>query len=85
MSHALVIKDAFLVTSGAFGGLSLVTMIARDDAFLGMPVFLGAGLGYIAAVRIVNIFLKSNVFMNMWLYGDLALFLAYVLNDMKEI
>lgn len=85
MSQALVIRDAFLVTSGAFGGLTLVALNARDDAFLGMSGFLGAGLGCIAAVGIANIFLQSNALMNVWLYGGLALFLAYVLYDMKEI
>ena len=85
MSHALVIRDAFLVTSGAFSGLGLVALNARDDAFLGMAGFLGAGLGCIAAIGIANIFLQSNALMNVWLYGGLALFLAYVLYDMKEI
>lgn len=85
MSHVLVIRDAFLVTSGAFAGLGLVAMNARDDAFLGMSGFLGAGLGCIAAIGIANIFLQSNALLNVWLYGGLALFLAYVLYDMKEI
>jgi FtsH-binding integral membrane protein len=85
MSHALVIRDAFLVTSGAFGGLGLVAMNARDDAFLGMSGFLGAGLGCIGAIGIANIFLQSNALFNVWLYGGLALFLAYVLYDMKQI
>jgi FtsH-binding integral membrane protein len=85
MSHALVIRDAFLVTSGAFAGLGLVAFNARDDAFLGMSGFLGAGLGCIAAIGIANIFLQSNALFNVWLYGGLALFLAYVLYDVKQI
>lgn len=85
MSELVVIRDAFLLTSGAFGGLGLVAYNARDDAFLGMSGLLGAGLGGIAAIGIANIFLQSNALFNIWLYAGLGLFLAFVLYDMKEI
>lgn len=84
-SHLLAVRDAFIVTSGALAGLGLVASNARDDAFLGMSGFLGAGLGGIAVIGIANIFMKSNALFNVWLYGGLALFLAYVLYDMKEV
>lgn len=85
MSELVVIRDAFLLTSGAFAGLGLVAWNARDDAFLGMSGFLGAGLGAVAVIGLANIFLRSNALFNVWLYGGLALFLAFVLYDMKEI
>jgi len=85
VSELVVLRDAFLLTSGAFGGLGLVAYNARDDAFLGMSGLLGAGLGGIAAIGIANIFLQSNALFNVWLYGGLALFLAFVLYDMKEV
>lgn len=84
-SELVVVRDAFLLTSGCFAGLGLVASNARDDAFLGMSGFLGAGLGAIAAVGLANIFLQSNALFNVWLYGGLALFLGLTLYDMKEV
>jgi FtsH-binding integral membrane protein len=84
-AELLVVRDAFLLTSGVFAGLGLVAVNARDDAFLGMSGFLGAGLGGLMVVGLANIFLQSNALMNIWLYGGLALFTALLLYDMKEI
>jgi FtsH-binding integral membrane protein len=85
VSELLVIRDAFLLTSGTFAGLGLVAANSRDDAFLGMSGFLGAGLGGLTAIAIANIFLKSNALFNIWLYGGLALFLGMTMYDMKEV
>ncbi len=84
-SELLVIRDAFLITSGCFAGLGWVTYNSRDDAFLGMSGFLGAGLGGLVALSLANIFLQSNALFNIWLYGGLALFLGFTLYDMKEV
>jgi FtsH-binding integral membrane protein len=84
-SELFVVRDAFLLTSGVFAGLGLVAINARDDAFLGMSGFLGAGLGGLFVIGLANMFLKSNGLMNIWLYGGLALFVAMLLYDMKEI
>jgi FtsH-binding integral membrane protein len=84
-SELVVIRDAFLLTSGSMAGLGLIAWNAKDDAFLGMQGILGAGLGGLVAVSIANIFLQSTALHNIWLYGGLALFLAFVLHDMKEI
>jgi len=85
MTELVVIRDAFILTAGLFGGLGLVSYNSRDDAFLGMSGILGAGLGGIAAIGVANIFLQSNALFNIWLYAGLALFLGFVLHDMKEI
>jgi FtsH-binding integral membrane protein len=84
-AEMLVIRDAFLITSGCFAGLGLITKNSRDDAFLGMSGFLGAGLGAITALSLANIFLQTNALFNIWLYGGLALFLGFTLYDMKTV
>jgi FtsH-binding integral membrane protein len=84
-SQLVVIRDAFLLTSGAMGGLGLVAMNSRDDAFLNMGGVLGAGLGAITVIGIANLFLKSHGLYNIWLWGGLALFTAFTLYDMKVI
>lgn len=85
MSELLVVRDAFLLTSGVFGGLGMVAYNSRDDAFLGMSGILGAGLGGIAVIGLANMFLQSNALFNIWLYAGLALFTGMVLYDLKEI
>ena len=85
ISEMMVVRDAFLLTSGTFGGLGLIAWRSRDDAFLGMSGFLGAGLGAIATIGIANIFLQSTALFNIWLYGGLVLFTGLTLYDMKEI
>ena len=84
-AELLVLRDAFLITSGCFAGLGLITKNSRDDAFLGMSGFLGAGLGALVALSFANIFFQSNAIFNIWLYGGLALFLGYTLYDMKTV
>ena len=85
MAELLVVRDAFVLTSGVFAGLGLVAANARDDSFLGMSGFLGAGLGGLTAIGLANFFLLSNALFNIWLYGGLALFLAMTMYDMKEV
>lgn len=84
-AELMVVRDAFLLTSGCFAGLGLVTYNSRDDAFLGMSGILGAGLGGLVALSFANIFLQSPALFNIWLYGGLALFLGFTLYDMKEV
>lgn len=81
----VVLKDAGILTSGIFGGLGLVAVNSRDDAFLGMSGILGAGLGGMIALSFANIFLNSPVIFNIWLYGGLALFTGFALYDIKQV
>ncbi len=85
MSELMIVRDAFLLTSGVFGGLGLTSYFSRDDAFLSMAPYLGAGLGAITAVGLANMFLKSNALGNIWLYGGLFLFVALTLYEIKEL
>ena len=80
-----LVGDAFLLTSGCFGGLSLTAYNSHDSAFLGMSGILGAGFGTLFAVSLANIFFQSHALYNIWLYGGLALFLGLTLYDLKNI
>jgi FtsH-binding integral membrane protein len=84
-SQLLVIRDAFLLTTGTMAGLGLVAMNSRDDAFLNMGGVLGAGLGAIIMIGIANLFLQSHGLYNIYIWGGLALFTAFTLYDMKVI
>ena len=80
-----MVGDAFLLTSGAFGGLALTAYNSHDTAFLGMSGILGAGFGTLFAVSLANMFFQSHALFNIWLYGGLALFIGMTLYDMKNI
>ncbi len=82
---AVVLRDAGILTTGLMGGLGVVALSAKDDAFLNWSGVLGGGLGCLAALSIANIFLNSPVIHNIWLYGGLALFSAVTMYDLKEI
>lgn len=82
---AVVLRDAGILTTGLMGGLGVVALSAKDDAFLNWSGVLGGGLGCLAALSIANIFLNSPVINNIWLYGGLALFTAVTMYDLKEI
>lgn len=84
-SEMKLVGDAFLLTSGAFGGLALTAYNSRDTAFLGMSGILGAGFGTLFAISLANIFLKSHALNNLWIYGGLALFIGMTLYDLKNI
>ena len=80
-----VLRDAGILTSGLFAGLGLVSMTSRDDAFLGMSGFLGAGLGAMIALSFANIFLQSPIINSIWLYGGLILFSGFTIYDIKQL
>jgi FtsH-binding integral membrane protein len=85
VSELLAIRDAFILTSGVMGGMGLVALNSKDDAFLGMGGVLGAGLGGLIAIGIANIFLQSHALYQVSVFGGLALFTALTLYDMKTI
>jgi FtsH-binding integral membrane protein len=84
-SELIAIRDAFILTSGVMGGMGLVAMNSKDDAFLSMGGILGAGLGGLVAIGLANLFLKSHALYQVSVFGGLALFTALTLYDMKLI
>jgi len=85
MAGAQLAAQASLITAGAVGGLAYVAYVSKNDAFLGMNGFLAAGSGVMLSCAIASFFTNSALINNIWLYGGLALFLAYVLYDVNQI
>lgn len=77
--------EALLITGGAVGGLGYISYISKNDAFLGLNGVLAAGSGVMMACALASFFTQSAAINNIWLYGGLALFLAYVLYDVNQI
>jgi FtsH-binding integral membrane protein len=77
--------EALMITGGAVGGLAYVAYLSKNDAFLGLNGVLSAGMGALFACSVASIFFNSTLLNNIWLYGGLALFLAYVLYDVNQI
>ena len=78
-------SEAALLTGGAVGGLGYVAYMSKNDSFLGLNGFLSAGMGVMMAASIGSMLFNSPVLHNIWLYGGLALFVAYILYDVNQI
>jgi len=85
MAGTQLAAQAALITAGAVGGLAYISYISKNDSFLGLNGILAAGSGVITACAIASFFTNSALVHNVWLYGGLALFLAYVLYDVNQI
>jgi FtsH-binding integral membrane protein len=85
MAGAQLAAQAALMTAGAVGGLAYVAYNSKNDAFLGLNGFLAAGSGVMLACSVASFFTSSVLVHNVWLYGGLGLFLAYVLYDVNQI
>jgi growth hormone-inducible transmembrane protein len=85
MAGAQLAAQASLITAGAVGGLAYVAYNSKNDAFLGLNGFLAAGSGVMFACAVASFFTNSALVHNIWLYGGLGLFLAYVLYDVNQI
>jgi len=77
--------EAALLTAGAVGGLGYIAYVSKNDAFLGMGGILSAGAGVMLAASFGSMFLNLPILNNIWLYGGLALFMAYILYDVNKI
>lgn len=81
-----VIYDALIATSMTMGSLGLVAYNAPSEQFLNWGGPLAVGLGGMMGVSLLSIIYPgSPVLTNIWLYGGLALFSAYVLYDTQKI
>ena len=85
MTGFAMASEAALLTGGAVGGLGYVAYMSKNDAFLGLNGFLSAGMGVMVAASLGSMLFNSPIMHNIWLYGGLALFMAYVLYDVNKI
>ena len=77
-----VIYDALIATGVTMGSLGAVAYNAPSEQFLNWGGPLAMGLGGMLGISLLSIFYPgSPALYNMWLYGGLALFSAFVLYD----
>jgi FtsH-binding integral membrane protein len=85
LARPQIVRDAFILTSGIFGGLGLTAYYSRDNAFMGASGVVGAGLGGLFAISLANLYFQSTLLNNIWLYGGVPFVLYYILYDFKRI
>ena len=81
-----VIYDAMIATGVTVGGLSAVAYNAPSEQFLNWGGPLALGLGGLCGVSLLSVLYPgSPALTNIWLYGGLALFSAFLLYDTQKI
>jgi FtsH-binding integral membrane protein len=81
-----VIYDALIATGVTVGGLGAVAWNAPSEQFLNWGGPLSLMLGGMCGVSLLSILYPgSKALGNIWLYGGLALFSAFILYDTQQI
>lgn len=83
-SGASIVAQAFLMTSVAFGGISMFAMTTKRD-FSSMGKFLFIALIIMIVASISNIFFQSSLFQLAIASGGALLFSAFILYDTQKI
>ncbi len=81
---ASIVGQAFLMTSVAFGGISMFAMTTRRD-FSSMGKFLFIALIIMIVAGISNIFIQSSIFQLVIASAGALLFSAFILYDTQNI
>ena len=77
-----ILFDALLATGATVGSLGLLAYNAPSEQFLNWGGPLSLGLGGMVGVSLLSILYPgSPALMNIWLYGGLALFSAFLMYD----
>ena len=81
-----IIYDALIATSMTMGSLGVVAYNSPSEQFLNWGGPLAVGMGGLLGVSLLSmLYPGSPALTNLWLYGGLALFSAYVLYDTQKI
>ena len=81
---ASIVGQAFLMTSVAFGGISMFAMSTKRD-FSGMGKMLFIALIIMIVASVSNIFFQSSMFQVLIASGGALLFSAFILYDTQQI
>jgi len=81
-----ILTDAAIATGVTMGSLGLVAYNAPSEQFLNWGGPLAVGLGGMLGVSLLSMMYPgSPALTNIWLYGGLALFSAFVLYDVQKV
>ena len=81
-----IIYDALIATGVTMGSLGIVAFNSPSEQFLKWGGPLSLGLGGLLGISLLGILYPgSKVLRNIWLYGGLALFSAFILFDTQKI
>ena len=80
-----IIYDALLATGLTVGGLGLVAYNAPSEQFLMWGGALGMACMGMIGISFASMFYPSPALFNIWLYGGLVLFSAFVLYDVQKV
>lgn len=78
--------DAMMATGVTIGSLGAVAYFSPSQQFLNMGGVLSLGLGGMLGISLLSMFNPASpALFNIWLYGGLALFSAFVLYDTQMV
>uniref|UniRef100_A0A7S3MRA4 Uncharacterized protein n=1 Tax=Strombidium inclinatum TaxID=197538 RepID=A0A7S3MRA4_9SPIT len=80
-----IIFDALIASGALMGGLGAVAYFSPSEQFLNWGGPLALGLGGMIGISLLSAFYPSPALHNIWLYGGLALFSAFVLYDTQKV
>lgn len=86
MAGMSIVYDAMLATGFTVGGLGIVAYNAPSEQFLMWGGALGMGLAGLIGIGFASMFFPGNqALFNLYMYGGLALFSAFILYDTQKI
>lgn len=80
-----LIPSAFLLTAVVFIALTLSAMLTKRREFIMLGSTLLSALLFLALIRFVNVFARSEALFDLQLYGGLLVFCGFVLFDTQLI
>lgn len=80
-----IVMTAFLATSLIFICFSLASLTSRDRKWLALGGVLGSAVSWLFLFGFLNLFIKSPLIFELWLYIGLAVACGFVLYDTQVI
>lgn len=85
MVNPTIISTALAGTAVVFIGFTMAALLTRERTFLYMGGFLMSSLMWLTLAGFLNIFFRSQIIFDVYIYGILFIFSAFVLYDTQLI
>jgi FtsH-binding integral membrane protein len=85
MAGMPIVFDAMFATGLSVAGLGAIAYNAPSQQFLQWGGALGMACGGLIGIGLMSMFYPSPALFNIWMYGGLILFSAFVLYDVQKI